>query len=90
MYRQLNEEMERTPLPIKVLLCLGSVSTCILVIVFVTTLVYLSDVNTLIRDGAQTIRDLNIILPDVQEIIPQVKSSVTLLEKICSKNKNLC
>lgn len=90
MYSQLSEEIEKTPASVKALLCMAATTTILILIMFIMMIVYLSDLNTLIHDGAQTIRDLNVILPDIQQIIPQVKNSVVILKKICNKNTDLC
>jgi len=83
MYTRLNEEIERTPCNVKVLLCLTSVSTLLLVIIFTAFLVSLSDMNTLLTDGAKTLQDF-------QRLMPDAKESLQLLHRICKRNPKLC
>ena len=83
MYNQLNEEIERTPCTVKTLLVLSFVSTLLLVILFTAALVSLSDFGTLLTDGAQTLQDMQRILPDAER-------SLRILEKLCAKQPSLC
>lgn len=83
MYTRLNEEMERTPCNVKILLCLTSMSTLLLVIMFTAFVASLSDMSTLLTDGAKTLQDFQRLMPDVED-------SLQLLQRICHKNPKLC
>ena len=83
MYTQLNEEMNKTPLTVKILLGLAILTTGILLILFIVFMISFSDLGTLINDGTKTLTDL-------QEIMPEIKHSLQLIQNICKKNKNFC
>jgi len=83
MYRQLNEEINQTPLAVKILIGLACVSTLLQIIMFGAFLISFGDLGTLVNDGSKT-------LVDLQELIPDVKHSLQLIQNICTKHKDFC
>lgn len=51
MYRQLNEEINTTPVAVKTILCLTCVTTLMLIIMFAAFLASLSDLGTLVEQS---------------------------------------
>lgn len=83
MYTRINDEIERTPWTVKTLLCMTTTSTLLLLIIFTAFLVSLSDLNTLMTDGSDTLQDM-------KRLIPEADKSLAILQKLCSKNPKLC
>lgn len=83
MYRQLNEEINATPVMVKAILCLSCLSTLMLVIIFTAFLASFSDLGALMSDGTKTLQDL-------QRLIPDAEQSLTIMKNICKHNPKLC
>lgn len=83
MYRQLNEEINTTPMVVKAILCLSCINTLMLIIMFTAFLTSLSDLGTLMTDGTKTLQDL-------QRLIPDAEQSLVIMKNICKHNPKLC
>ncbi len=83
MYRQLNEEINTTPVIVKAILCLTCITTLMLIIMFAAFLASLSDLGTLMTDGTKTLQDL-------QRLIPDVEQSLVIMKHICKNDPKLC
>ena len=79
----MNEEINTTPVIVKVILCLSCLTSIMLVIMFVAFLASLSDLGTLMNDGTKTLQDL-------QRLIPDVEQSLTIMKHICKNDPKLC
>jgi hypothetical protein len=83
MYRQLNEEINTTPVTVNAILCLSCLSTLMLIIIFVAFLASLSDLGALMTDGTKTLQDLQRLLPDAEQ-------SLAIMKNICKNDPKLC